>query len=68
MRVIPLCTHESRHREGEMRFQPTRPMRTFDEVGTLLGISAREAEEHHRVAVIKIRAALSAWGYHKERE
>jgi|LakMenEpi03Aug12_release.lakeMendotaPanAssembly.Ray.scaffolds.fasta_scaffold2964575_2 hypothetical protein len=67
MRTIPRYHRESRKRDGEMRFQPAAPIRTMEECASALGMTVEQVKHAHELALQKLRAALSAWGYHKER-
>jgi len=59
--------NSAREREGEMRLQPAAPLRTMEECAQELGMSVEQVKHSHELAIQKLRAALSAWGYHWER-
>lgn len=47
-------------------FNPRAPIRDLRECADLMAITYNQAQYLERIAFIKIRAALSAWGYNKE--
>ena len=67
VRTQPRWVNANRKRDGEMRFQPAAPIRTMEECASELGMTVEQVKHSHELALQKLRAALSAWGYHRER-
>jgi DNA-directed RNA polymerase sigma subunit (sigma70/sigma32) len=65
MRVIPRVAGTDRKRDFEMRLQPAAPIRTLEECACEMSVTVEQAKYLHEQALQKLRAALSAWGYHK---
>jgi hypothetical protein len=69
MKIIPK-SHLRPLSDGYSRRQtpvnPTAPLRTQREVATILGLTPAQVAHAERLALLKIRAALSAYGYNKD--
>lgn len=65
MRVFQRWATHRREREGEMRIQPAAPIRTLEECAREMGMTLEQAHYVHANALQKLRAALSAYGYHR---
>jgi hypothetical protein len=51
---------------GRNHFNPRAPLRDLRECARIMGITYNQAQYLERIALIKIRPALVAWGYRDE--
>jgi len=63
MRIVPRWVAASQKRDGEMRFQPAAPIRTLEECAREMSMTIEQAKYLHENALQKLGAALSAYGY-----
>lgn len=63
MRTVPRWVPAGREREGEMRLQPAAPIRTLEECAREMSMTIEQAKYLHENALQKLGAALSVYGY-----
>lgn len=65
MRIAERWNSDGRKREGEMWLVPHAPVRTLEECAREMNMTFEQAKYLHENALQKLRAALSAYGYHR---
>lgn len=67
IRIMPMRSQRDEHRHHHPMLNARGPIRTFAQVAELTGMSDEQVRDCEACAFDKLRAALSAWGYHKEK-
>jgi len=67
IRIMPMRSQRDDQRLGFPMLNARGPIRTFEQVAELTGMSYEQVRYCEECAFDKMRAALSAWGYHKEK-
>lgn len=66
MRVVKTLSRNDTHRNDFAMLNTHRPLRSFPECARIMGLKEHQVKQLEYSAFDKIRAALSAYGYHKE--
>jgi len=66
MRIVKTLPRKDDDRNDYPMLNTHRPLRSFPECARIMGLKEHQVKQLEYSAFNKIRAALSAYGYHKE--
>ena len=66
VRIVAHRDSSTSNRKEFGKYNYTGPITTLEECARIMGISTQQARYYHANALQKLRAALSAYGYHRE--
>lgn len=66
MRVAKTFSRHDAKRNSYPILNTDRPLLSFTEISKLTGLTPNEVQYIERLALIKLRAGLAAYGYHEE--
>lgn len=67
IRAVSMRAARDDKRGGFPMLNARGPLLSFEEVAQIIGTSSKAVQRAEQCAFTKMRAALSAWGYNKER-
>ena len=66
MRTVPRWTDRDRSKDHNPRVAPHEPILRMDEIAEHMHLTIEQVKHAHASALLKLRAALIAYGYNRE--
>ena len=66
MKTVPRWTDRDRSKNYSPRVSPHDPILRMEEIAQHMQLTIEQVKHAHASALLKLRAALIAYGYHKE--